>query len=168
MAHASAASLNWMSRAVSFGQLPLSSRALEAGRWFARFSPGDAPRRCQTDGRAESAWCEEVRTAGQRRREAVAPARPIWTATRDRGRGAPVVGTTFKADACAGIWALSSEASRRSHWADRSVSANNGDLLVRLVLNDEEVALVPRFVVDDDLGAGRLVEILPGWSVPEI
>ncbi len=58
--------------------------------------------------------------------------------------------------------------SRRSHKAQGTFSANNGDLLARLALNGEGIALLPRFIVAGDLEAGRLVEVLPDWTVPEI
>ena len=59
-------------------------------------------------------------------------------------------------------------ASRRSHRADGRFSANNGDVLARLAANGEGVALLPRFIIEEDLAAGRLVEILPDWSAPEL
>lgn len=65
-------------------------------------------------------------------------------------------------------WDLSKGASRRSHRAQGGFSANNGDFLARLVMNGEGIALLPRFIVEDDLRSGRLVEVLPDWSAPEI
>ena len=41
-------------------------------------------------------------------------------------------------------------------------------MLARLALNGEGIALLPRFIVEEDLAAGRLAEVLPGWSAPEI
>lgn len=75
---------------------------------------------------------------------------------------------SYEANAVGEVWDLSKGASRRSHKADGALSANNGDLLARLVLNGEGVALLPRFIVAGDLDAGRLVEILPDWSAPEV
>lgn len=74
----------------------------------------------------------------------------------------------YRADAREEVWELSRGASRRSHKAAGTFSANSGDLLARLVLNGEGIALLPRFIVEDDLLAGRLVEVLPDWSAPEI
>lgn len=75
---------------------------------------------------------------------------------------------SYDADAREEVWELSRGASRRSHKARGTFSANNGDLLARLVLNGEGIALLPRFIVADDLEAGRLVQVLPDWSAPEI
>lgn len=75
---------------------------------------------------------------------------------------------SYRADAREEVWELSRGGSRRTHKAGGAFSANNGDVLARLVLNGEGVALLPRFIVEDDLAAGRLVEILPDWSAPEI
>src|SRR5690606_5732989 len=75
---------------------------------------------------------------------------------------------SYSHDAVIETWELSNGARRRSHSADGGFSANNGDLLQRLVANGEGVALLPRFIVEDDLRAGRLVEVLPEWSAPKI
>jgi DNA-binding transcriptional LysR family regulator len=75
---------------------------------------------------------------------------------------------SYRADAREEIWELSSGTNRRSHRAEGPFSANNGDLLARLVLNGEGITLLPRFIVEDDLAAGRLVEVMPGWSAPDL
>ncbi len=75
---------------------------------------------------------------------------------------------SYQADAHQEVWELSRGASRRSHKANGNLSANNGDILAQLVLAGEGIALLPRFIVADDLVAGRLVEVLPDWSAPEI
>ena len=74
---------------------------------------------------------------------------------------------SYGADAREEVWELSRGPSRRSHKAEGIFSANNGDLLARLALNGEGIALLPRFIVADHLRAGRLVEVLPAWSTPE-
>ena len=75
---------------------------------------------------------------------------------------------SYRADAREEVWVLAKGPSQRSHRADGPFSANNGDVLARLVLNGEGIALLPRFIVADDLAAGRLAEVLPDWSVPGI
>lgn len=75
---------------------------------------------------------------------------------------------SYAAEAREEIWELSRGASRRSHRAKGAFSANNGDFLARLVMNGEGLALLPRFIVADDLEAGRLTRVLPDWSTPEI
>lgn len=93
-----------------------------------------------------------------------------------RARGAPQQPEDLAGHACLGyrddlgedVWHLSDGARQRSHKAQGRLSANNGDLLAGLVLNDEGIALVPRFIVEADLAAGRMVAVLPDWSAPEI
>lgn len=46
--------------------------------------------------------------------------------------------------------------------------SNNADALQRLALDDGGIALLPRFVVEQDLAAGRLREVLAGWQAPAI
>ncbi|MDO5371687.1 LysR family transcriptional regulator [Paracoccus sp. (in: a-proteobacteria)] len=75
---------------------------------------------------------------------------------------------SYRSDARDEVWELSKGPSRRSHRATGRFSANNGDVLARLVLNGEGIALLPRFIVEEDLDAGRLAEVLPDWSSPEI
>ncbi|MHA6685381.1 LysR family transcriptional regulator [Mesorhizobium sp. A556] len=75
---------------------------------------------------------------------------------------------SYSQDAAIETWELSRGASRRSHRAEGSFSANNGDFLVRLVMNSEGIALLPRFIVEEDMQSDRLVEVLPDWSAPEI
>ena len=41
-------------------------------------------------------------------------------------------------------------------------------MLARLAVNGEGIALLPRFIIADDLAGGRLAEVLPDWTVPEI
>jgi len=91
-------------------------------------------------------------------------------------RGTPAVPDDLSAHRClsysdgpqAEEWKLSRGQSHRSHMATGAFSANNGDFLARLAVNGEGIALLPRFIVEDDLGAGRLVPVLPEWSPPEI
>lgn len=66
------------------------------------------------------------------------------------------------------VWHLSNGKRQRPHKADGRLSANNGDLLAALVLNGEGIALLPRFIVEADISAGRLASVLPDWSTPEI
>jgi DNA-binding transcriptional LysR family regulator len=45
--------------------------------------------------------------------------------------------------------------------------ANNGDVLLSLALKDAGVVLVPQFIADSDLKAGRLVRLLPDYETPQ-
>ncbi len=93
-----------------------------------------------------------------------------------RARGTPARPEDLADHACLGyrndlrdeVWHLSSGKRRRSHKAQGRLSANNGDLLAGLVLNGEGIALLPRFIADPDLAAGRMVAVLPDWTAPEI
>ena len=66
------------------------------------------------------------------------------------------------------VWQLSNGKCRRSHKAQGRLSTNNGDLLTGLVLNGEGIALLPRFIIDDALAAGRMTEVLPDWKSADI
>lgn len=74
----------------------------------------------------------------------------------------------YHADAGAETWELSQGASQRSHRTSGPFSANNGDVLAHLVLNGEGIALLPRFIIEEELAAGSLIAVLPDWSAPEI
>jgi len=65
-------------------------------------------------------------------------------------------------------WELSRPGQTRTVEANGRFSINNGDFLCRLAVAGEGVALLPRFIVEDELRAGTLVEVLPGWTTPEI
>lgn len=66
------------------------------------------------------------------------------------------------------VWHLSNGKRQRAQKAQGRLSANNGDLLAALVLNGDGIALLPRFIVEADLAAGRLAAVLPDWFAPEI
>jgi DNA-binding transcriptional LysR family regulator len=45
------------------------------------------------------------------------------------------------------------------------VHATNGDLLRHLAVADGGIIVQPDFIVVDDIAAGRLVQILPEWTL---
>lgn len=65
-------------------------------------------------------------------------------------------------------WELSRPGQVRTVEARGRFSINAGDFLCKLAIAGEGIALLPRFIVDEELRAGKLVEVLPGWSTPEI
>jgi DNA-binding transcriptional LysR family regulator len=65
-------------------------------------------------------------------------------------------------------WELSRPGQVRTIEARGRFSINNGDFLCKLAIAGEGIALLPRFIVDEELRAGKLVEVLPGWNTPEI
>lgn len=75
---------------------------------------------------------------------------------------------SYRSDARDESWELSRGPSRRVHKASGAFSANNGDILAQLAVNGEGIALLPRFIVDEDIAAGRLAPVLPDWSAPQI
>jgi DNA-binding transcriptional LysR family regulator len=74
----------------------------------------------------------------------------------------------FSHDGGSEYWALSNGVVSRSVKAGGKVSSNSGDLISRLLLNHEGVAMLPIFLVQDHLRSGELVQILPDWKPPEI
>ena len=75
---------------------------------------------------------------------------------------------SYGAEARQEIWDLAKGQARRSHRAQGGFSANNGDLLAQLAVNGEGIALLPRFIVEAELGSGALEPVLADWSVPDI
>lgn len=65
-------------------------------------------------------------------------------------------------------WELSRPGQVRTVEARGRFSINNGDFLCKLAIAGEGIALLPRFIVDEELREGKLVEVLPGWNTPEI
>lgn len=65
-------------------------------------------------------------------------------------------------------WDLGKNGSTRNIHARGRFTVNNGDFLCRLAAAGEGIALLPHFIVEDDLREGRLVQVLEGWSSPEI
>lgn len=74
----------------------------------------------------------------------------------------------YDADAGPEVWDLSRGGQRRRVTAGEAVCSNNGDLIARLAVNGEGVAMLPRFIVADDLAAGRLRVVLEGWQLPQL
>jgi DNA-binding transcriptional LysR family regulator len=75
---------------------------------------------------------------------------------------------SYRSNAGQETWELSKDAGHVSHKADGAFSANNGDFLARLVLTGKGIALLPRFIVEEELDKGVLSEVLPDWSTPDI
>jgi DNA-binding transcriptional LysR family regulator len=66
-------------------------------------------------------------------------------------------------------WRLSRRGEPASAVAVRGrLCSNNADALQRLAIDDGGVALLPRFLVEEDLLSGRLREVLAEWSAPAI
>lgn len=65
-------------------------------------------------------------------------------------------------------WDLRGETRSTNLRAGQRLAANSGDLLARMAERGAGVALLPRFIVDDALRAGRLVPVLPDWRPPDI
>ncbi len=49
-----------------------------------------------------------------------------------------------------------------------ALCSNNAEALQQAALGGAGIALLPRFVVAEDLRAGRLVEVMAGWEAPRI
>jgi DNA-binding transcriptional LysR family regulator len=79
-------------------------------------------------------------------------------------------------DACLGY----SAESRRESWrlsdgnasvtlpAGRAISSNNGEVLAEMAADGAGVALLPTFIVAEQLRTGRLVVVLPQWRPPQL
>ncbi|OYR17345.1 LysR family transcriptional regulator [Brucella grignonensis] len=65
-------------------------------------------------------------------------------------------------------WALSDGGSTVNVSAGRMISANNGEVLANMAADGAGVAMLPVFIVAEHLRTGRLVQILPEWSPPQL
>ncbi|MGV0878136.1 LysR family transcriptional regulator [Martelella sp. FLE1502] len=74
----------------------------------------------------------------------------------------------FDAEATGETWELTSAGKSRRVRAGTKLAGNNGELLARLAENGEGVALLPRFIVEEQLAQGRLRQVLSDWSPPEL
>ncbi|GGA87664.1 LysR family transcriptional regulator [Brucella endophytica] len=74
----------------------------------------------------------------------------------------------YDEEALAEGWELTHTGRTRKVRAGKVLAANNGDLIARLAENGEGVALLPLFIVEEALGTGHLVQILPDWQPPEL
>ncbi|MEM9222119.1 MAG: LysR family transcriptional regulator [Pseudomonadota bacterium] len=52
--------------------------------------------------------------------------------------------------------------------AGTSLSTNNGDFLAKMLERGTGVALLPRFIVKDEIKSGALVVVLPEWQAPPL
>jgi DNA-binding transcriptional LysR family regulator len=74
----------------------------------------------------------------------------------------------YDEEAISETWELSHAGSSRKIKAGKTLAGNNGELMARLAENGEGIALLPLFIVEDSMAAGRLVPILPEWQPPEL
>jgi DNA-binding transcriptional LysR family regulator len=74
----------------------------------------------------------------------------------------------YDADAGPEVWDLTRGGQRRRVTAGQAISSNNGDLIARMAVQGEGVAMLPRFIVAEDLAAGRLLPVLEGWTPPQL
>lgn len=74
----------------------------------------------------------------------------------------------YDADTGPEVWDLSMGGQRRRVTAGQAISSNNGDLIARMAVQGEGVAMLPRFIVAEDLAAGRLEVVLQGWHPPQL
>lgn len=65
-------------------------------------------------------------------------------------------------------WLLARGSQRRAVQATGRFQANNGELLAQLAMQGEGIALLPRFIVEDELLRGALVPVLADWQAPDI
>lgn len=51
---------------------------------------------------------------------------------------------------------------------DHAFESNSGELIVEIVRKGCGIALMPRFLISEDLRHGTLIPLLPAWTAPEI
>ncbi|HEY0212131.1 MAG TPA: LysR family transcriptional regulator [Paenirhodobacter sp.] len=84
--------------------------------------------------------------------------------------------TDIAPDACLGYstdsrgetWHLSDGNAAATVSAGRAISANNGEVLANMAVEGAGVAMLPLFIVAEDLRRGRLVQVLHRWTPPQL
>lgn len=69
-------------------------------------------------------------------------------------------GTSFDAE----IWTITGKGSHRTIRAGTEVVSNNGELLLALAATGNGMANLPRFLVQEAIKSGKVVEVLPDWE----
>lgn len=70
----------------------------------------------------------------------------------------------YDGEAVSETWDLSSAGRTHRVRAGQALASNSGDLIARLAENGEGVALLPFFIIEPALAAGRLTQVLPEWE----
>ena len=92
-------------------------------------------------------------------------------------RGTPATARALREHNCLGYanladgpsWVLSKRGKTETVPSEAfCFSANNGDILADLAALGEGIALLPRFIVEERIASGALIEILSDWKAPEI
>ncbi|MGK5078701.1 LysR family transcriptional regulator [Janthinobacterium sp. HLX7-2] len=90
--------------------------------------------------------------------------------------GAPQNPEELKRHACLGYTLTGSGSDWRFETPDGSlivpisgpIRADNGDIIRLAALSGAGILFQPHFIVDEDLAAGRLIQLLPGWQSAEL
>jgi DNA-binding transcriptional LysR family regulator len=90
--------------------------------------------------------------------------------------GTPAAPSELKQHACLGYtltaggaeWRLVGPEGEISVSVAGPIRADNGDLLRLAAVSGAGLIFQPHFIVAEDLAAGRLVRVLPGWQSPEL
>ena len=75
---------------------------------------------------------------------------------------------SYDAEAGPETWDLTNGPKRRRVVAGDVLSSNNGDLIAKLAVNGEGIAMLPQFIVDEPLKSGALVQVLHDWHPPQL
>ena len=65
-------------------------------------------------------------------------------------------------------WEFHKASTRRRVRAGTRVVSNNGDFLYEMVLAGSGIAVLPDFIANQGLAAGRVVRVLPDWAIPSL
>lgn len=65
-------------------------------------------------------------------------------------------------------WELTRGTETYRHRAGAALAANNAALMAGLARSGQGIVLLPRFMIEDDLRAGRLEPLLPDWQPPQL
>jgi DNA-binding transcriptional LysR family regulator len=75
---------------------------------------------------------------------------------------------SYDAEAGPETWDLTQGAKHRRVVAGDVLSSNNGDLIAKLAVNGEGIAMLPHFIIDEHLESGALQQVLQDWQPPQL
>lgn len=75
---------------------------------------------------------------------------------------------SYDAEAGPETWDVTNGSKRRRVMAGDVLSSNNGDLIAKLAVNGEGIAMLPQFIIDEHLKSGALLQVLQDWHPPQL
>lgn len=75
---------------------------------------------------------------------------------------------SYTATATPETWEFRKGPAKRSQRAGSGVMSNNGDFLYELAIAGSGIAILPDFIINPGIADGRVVRVLPDWTIPSL